>query len=97
MDKKKLIPAIAFIAASVALTAVCYILLPDTVVMQMAMNGNAGTTMPKLLAILLPFALGVGGSVYAIVTKGGDKARNKGLLIGGIGVAAFVLTLLMNL
>ena len=84
--------------------AICSRVLPKmpwcskaTVVMQVAMNGNAGTTMPKLIAILLPFALGVGGSVYAIVTKGGDKARNKGLLIGGIGVAAFVLTLLMNL
>lgn len=90
MDKKRII-AIVLIVLAVAMAVVSYLLLPDKVIVQVSFSGNASNVMSKPLAVLLPLALSVLGSVVYITS---DK---KGYLIVAIaGVLLPVLTLIFN-
>ena len=68
-----------------------YIILPDTVVMQLQADGSAGTTMPKLLALLIPLAFT--GVFAAFFYKNG---ATKHLLVSLLGLAMFLLTFVFN-
>lgn len=95
--KKQVIFAWLLLAASVCLGAVSFFVLPDTVVTQFSAGGSGVTTMPKLVAVLLPLALGVGGSLASLLSKGEGKDKGKPLLIACIGIVVFVLMLIVNL
>ena len=68
-----------------------YIILPDTVIMQLQADGSAGTTMPKLLALLIPLAFT--GVFAALFYKNG---ATKHLLVSLLGLAMFLLTFAFN-
>jgi hypothetical protein len=82
------------IAAAVAAAEISWFLLPQDVVVQVGLNGQATRTMPKLLAIGIPFAIAVVGAVMNIWEK--NQIKPKGFLISVIGIAAMVLSLLFN-
>ncbi len=94
--KKMKIAAVALIIASIVLSIVSYLLLPQTVVTQLSFDGNA-TTMPKLLAIAIPALLGIGCSIAFLVTKNEGKSKNKLLIVSGAGILVFAIMLAVNL
>ncbi|NLY06683.1 MAG: DUF1648 domain-containing protein [Spirochaetales bacterium] len=85
--------AVILLIVSVVLSIVCYLALPDVVTTQIDLNGNP-TTMPKLLAILIPAVIGIGGSAVSIIEKGESR---KSLVISLVGVALFCMMLVVNL
>ena len=94
--KKRVILPVVCIAASFILASVSFIILPETVIIQFSAGGSVNTA-PKLLAVLLPFALGAGGSALSIVTKEDERARKKEMLVSFVGIAVFVVILIVNL
>ena len=96
MNKQKLIPIILIIV-SAALAVISYIVLPETVIVQISVGGSPATTMPKLIAVLLPFALGAGGAVSGLSDAGEAKSQRKWLIISGVGILVFAVMLIVNL
>ncbi len=93
MKNKKLLITISIIAAAVALAVVGFIILPDTLVVQLSMSGQAANTMPKLLGVLIPFLIcAVFSILYYRTEKGG-----KNLIVSLIGIVVFVLLFVFNL
>lgn len=93
MNIKKAL-SILIIAVAAALTVVSFIFLPDTVVTQLSIGGSGTSTMPKLLAVLLPAALGIGGGVAQLLDRDG---KNKGLVVSLVGLLVFAIMLIVNL
>lgn len=88
---KKLILLIAIIVVSLALAVVSFLLLPEQVVVQVSMSGEASNVMPKILAVILPLALSVlCGVMYYTTKRGGYLAASL------IGLLLPVLTLIFN-
>ncbi|MEZ4509644.1 MAG: hypothetical protein R2912_06210 [Eubacteriales bacterium] len=93
MEKnKRLYVALAIIVVALALFILGMVILPDMIVMQMQKDGSAGTTLPKLPGLLLPFAL---SSVFPILYY--LKGKPKDIVVGLVGIAASGLTFLFNL
>ena len=90
-DKKRLLIAGAILLLAVALFIVGMIVLPDTLVMQVQMDGSAGNTMPKLIGLLLPLGL---SAVFAVLYYKGGQGKN--LLVAVVGLVAFGLTFFFN-
>lgn len=95
MKKERLIPLL-LIVASAALAIVSYFVLPQEVVIQISLGSSGHSTAPKLLAVLIPLALGAGGAVSVLMTKEDEKAKGKGLLVSLVGIAVFVIMLAVN-
>ncbi len=93
--KGKQILAIAVIVIALALAVVGYIILPETLVMQVTLSGEAGTTMPKLLGLGIPTLISVGAALYFLLNK--DSESNKVLFVSFIGIFAFILTFVFNI
>lgn len=96
MDKKRIL-SLALLVLSVILAVVSLMLLPDTVTVQISSSGGSASSLPKLLAVLIPTALGVGFSVAAFFCEGDIKANAKLLFAAGVGVLVFVIMLIVNL
>ncbi|MDD4396998.1 MAG: hypothetical protein PHT39_05430, partial [Sphaerochaetaceae bacterium] len=79
--------------ATVVLAVVSYLLLPETVVTQIS-SGGSSTTMPKIMALLIPSIIGIGGSAFCLLQKGDSK---KPLVISAVGVCVFAIMLFVNL
>ena len=90
-DKTRLLIAGAILLLAVALFVIGMIVLPDTLVMQVQMDGSAGTMLPKLIGLLLPLAL---STVFVVFYYKGGKGKN--LLVALIGLVAFGLTFFFN-
>jgi hypothetical protein len=90
-DKTRLVIAGVIVTLAVALFVLGMIVLPDTLVMQMKTNGAAGTTLPKLIGLLIPLAL---SAVFAVLYYKGNKGNN--LLVAVIGLLTFGLTFFFN-
>lgn len=95
--KKQNIIAVICIVVSVALSVISYIFLPDTVTVQLGMDGSSSNTMPKLFAILIPAALCIGGALSALVSKNENKKGQKPLIVSSVGVVVFIFMLVVNL
>lgn len=93
--KSKQIVAIAVIVIALALAIVGYIVLPDTLVMQVTVSGDAGTTMPKLLGLGIPTLISVGAALYFLLNKNNES--NKVLFVSFVGIFAFILTFVFNI
>lgn len=91
--KHKLLP-ILFLTATVVLTVVCYLILPDYVVMQVTLDGGSGTTLPKIAAVLLSAVL---GAVGAVMQFSGAENRSRGVVVSAVSLVIFAASLLMNL
>lgn len=93
--KGKQIVAIAVIVIALALAVVGYIILPDTLVMQVTATGTPGTTMPKLLGLAIPTLISIGAALYFLLNKNSES--NKVLFVSLIGIFAFILTFIFNI
>ena len=92
MDKnKRLYVTIAFLVVVVALFILGLVILPETIVMQVQADGSPGTTLPKLVGLLIPLAL---GTVFPILYY--LKGKPKDIVVGLVGLAAFGLTFFFN-
>ena len=80
-----------FIFLAVALFVLGMIVLPDTLVMQMKTNGAAGTTLPKLIGLLIPLAL---CAVFGVFYYKGGNGKN--LFVALVGLVAFGLMFFFN-
>ncbi len=95
MKKQKII-FIVLLAVNLILTIISYIVLPETVITQV--GTSSPTTMNKLYAVLIPAAIGIGGSIYGLAGNTEDKnAIAKKLILAGIGPVIFVIMLVVNL
>lgn len=94
--KRKIIPVI-LIVLTIGLAVLSYITLPETVITQFSIGTSENnTTMPKFFALLIPSALGIGGAVSAFFSKDDEKANRKGLLISVVGIAVFIVMMIVN-
>ena len=90
-DKSRLLVAGLIVFLAIALFALGMVILPDTIVMQVQADGSAGTTLPKLVGLLIPLAL---CGVFAVFYHQGGKGKN--LFVAIIGLLAFGLTFFFN-
>ena len=90
-DKSRLLIAGIICLIAVALFIVGMLVLPDVIVMQVQTDGSAGTTLPKILGLILPLAL---SCVFANMYYKGGNGKN--LFVAIIGLIAFGLTFFMN-
>jgi hypothetical protein len=91
MKKSKLLLAIGIILLSLVLAVIGWIVLPDTLVLQVTMSGAAGTTLPKPAGLAIPLLV---SSVFAVLYYLREDKKN--LLISVIGLAIYIPTFLMN-
>ncbi len=91
--KKNILPVI-LLAASVILTVISLMLLPQTVITQFSLNGSGTTSMAKPIAVLLPAALGAGGAIAYLLQK---SKSYKLLIVSGVGILVFAIMLAVNL
>lgn len=89
---KKLISCIVIIL-SLGLGIYGYLVLPDMVTVQIDMSGNPSNIYPKILAVILPTVLSIGGSLGYYFSKEKEK---KYLILSIIGMAILVITLVFN-
>ena len=82
----------AVIALSIAMAVAGFFLLPDMIVVQMSASGAAGNSMPKLLGLLIPLALGV---IFPILFYRSGKPQH--LIVAAAGILAGVLLFVFNL
>lgn len=91
-SRKRLAVAIAVAVIALSLFILGLVVLPDMLVMQVQADGSAGTTMPKLIGLLIPLAISV---VFAVMYRAGD-GKLKHLLIALVGLAMFGFTFFFN-
>ncbi len=94
-QKAKQVVAITVIAIAAVLAIVGYIVLPETLVMQVTATGTPGTTMPKLLGLAIPTLISIGAALYFLLNKKFES--NKSLWVSLIGILAFILTYAFNI
>lgn len=85
------------LAVSIILALISYIFLPETVITQISLKGSASTTMPKIFAIALPFALSAGPSALCLFNRDSKVSSKKCLLLSVIGIVIFAIMLFVNL
>lgn len=68
------------------------ILLPETIGLQMQMDGSMGNEASKYIGLLIPFALTAGGSIFHYMKEDG-----KSLLVSFVGLLMYGITFFMNL
>lgn len=91
---KKSITSIILFVISLALAIVSYIILPERVITQFSIDGNV-TRLPKIIAVLLVFAISGGFSAVSYVAQ--DLKKKKSYqLISLIGIFVFVILFIVN-
>ena len=91
---KRFWPFLLLIPLAIAIIA-GWILLPDTLVMQISMGGQTSKTMPKMFGLLIPAAAGILGTVYATSTQ--EKRRPRGFIVFALAVVVLVMIFIFNL
>lgn len=94
--KRNNIFALLLIAASVGFAILSFFILTESVIIQFSIGTTGNTSAPKLVAILLPFALGAGGAIFGLFTKENDTAKNKSLLVSVAGIVLFIIMIAVN-
>lgn len=79
------------ILTALVLSVVGWIVLPDTLVLQVTMSGGAGTTLPKIAGLALPFLI---SGVFAVLYN--LRENKKHLMISIIGLVVFIFIFVMN-
>ncbi len=90
--KKKI--NIGLIAVAVVLSVVSWFLLPDTVVVQIGVDGQASNTMPKVFAVIVPLVISVIGS--AMNLNDDTRQNYRGYVLSIVGIAVMVFSLIVN-
>lgn len=94
--KKSFILPVILGAASLLLAILSLFLLPDTVIVQFTPGSTEVTTMPRLAAIAIPSALGIGGAVGGLLLRPDESRVRKSLFVSAVGAAVFVIMLIVN-
>ncbi|NLA87006.1 MAG: hypothetical protein GX847_06945 [Clostridiales bacterium] len=89
---KRLAIAISVIAAALVFAIIGYIVLPDTLIMQITSTGKAGTTMPKALGLAIPLAI---STLFSLLYYKSGIAKH--FVGAAVGIVAFVLVFVFNL
>ena len=90
--KKKI--NIGLIAVAVVLSVVSWFLLPDTVVVQIGVDGQASNTMPKVFAVIVPLVISVIGS--AMNLNDDTRQNYRGYVLSIVAIAVMVFSLIVN-
>lgn len=91
MKTSQKILMIVLLLAVLGMAVAQWLLLPELVMMQVDLQGNAGNAMPKLAAVALPLVIGLAG-VWMMRTKPDGKA----IILAAAGVLIPIFTLYMN-
>lgn len=89
---KKLILMISIIAAALILAVIGFFILPETLVTQITVTGEAGTTMPKALGLVIPFAI---CTIFSVMYYNSNNIKH--FMGSMIGILAFVLVFVFNI
>ena len=93
MEKqKRFTVAMVIIGIAAVAFVVGMILLPDIVVMQVLKDGTPGSTMPKLVGLLIPLAL---STIFPLLYY--SKGKSKDVVVSVVGLIACGLTFIFNL
>lgn len=92
----RLIIMTILLVLSVGLAVVGFVLLPDTIIVQLTATGQPAKTMPKLLAVGMSLALSTPFAIAYYASKNSKflLVSAVGLLIGGLNLA---LNIMINL
>lgn len=91
--KTKIIAGTLGIAAA-ALAVYSYMILPDTVAVQIGVDGQVSNTMPKLFAVILPLVITLGGCGVTVFGK--KESKVKGIVLSVVGIGVMIVTILFN-
>ncbi len=94
VNKEKVI-GLVIVAVSVILAVVGFIVLPETLIVQIGLDGQASNTLPKIPALLIPLALSTVFSVLYMKDNAEKKSRN--LIVAVIGVVVAIVMFVVNL
>lgn len=89
---KRLLISSAIIILAVILSVVGFFILPDTLIMQITTSGTGGTTMPKLLGIIVTFAI---CSVFSVLYYINDNSKY--IVFSIIGICLYGFMFFMNI
>lgn len=92
---KKNIPGILLMIITIILAIAAWLLLPDTVAVQIGIDGQVSNTMPKLFAIAIPVIVSIGGIAVSLFNK--KESRTKGYVLSLVGIGIMVFSLFINL
>lgn len=87
---------ILLIAATVGFAVLSFFVLPESVIIQFSVGSSGNTSVPKLVAILLPCALGIGGAISGLLSKGEKKPNSKAALVSIVGIGLFIIMIAVN-
>jgi uncharacterized membrane protein len=93
-NKEKVIGSV-IIVVSLILAVVGYVILPETLTVQIGLDGKPSNTLPKLFALLIPLAISVIFSFMYMNDQGQRKSRNLFAAIFGIFIS--ILMFVVNL
>ena len=91
---KKIIIPIIICVVSVGFAILSYVLLPESVIIQFSAGSSGDTVVPKLVAMLIPFALSIGGAVVCFFTS--ESGSGKVLLVSAVGIILFIIMIIVN-
>lgn len=91
--KTKTIAGILSIAAA-GLAIYSHMALPQTVAVQIGVDGEVTNTMPKLFAVALPWVITIGGCGAAVFGK--KESTVKGIVLAVVGIGIMIVTILFN-
>ena len=91
MNKKVLLGIIIGVALGLGIYS--YLVLPETVVVQVDLSGNPSNTYPKAVDIAIQLVLSIGGGLGYYFSKKNEK---KYLILSIVGIIVSVVTLIYN-
>ena len=91
--KEKII-GISLILVAVIIAVAGYFVLPDTLAVQIDMNGAPTNFLPKIPALLIPLLVTVVFSCLYMKSKGEGKTKN--LLLSLLGIGIDIIMFVMN-
>lgn len=85
---------LVIIAISAALAVLGYLMLPEVMAVQIGLNGQVSNSLPKIPALLIPFAISTIAAIRYMT--GGASGRAKNLLLAVVGLGIAVLGFVIN-
>lgn len=86
---------IAVIVVVVAIVIISYFILPEVLIMQITIEGEGGTTMPKLAGLSVNLALGIGAGYFLF--KSDENSVLRWFVISLIIIAVNIFAIFINL
>lgn len=92
--KNKLYTTIGVIAISAIVAIVGYFTLPEMVVVQITTSGKGGTSIPKILGLLVPLAISI---MYSVRYYKKDVSASKNIIVLVLVLIMYGLMFAFNL